>query len=317
VQQPPPELWFTAFGLRIRSDFMLPGATAVPPPPGRDLVLRLVDREDLRPTDGDARHRGWNSFDGARYDWYEHGDGTLSFHYGERAWFELSAEGSELRCAAADESEPTWQRVLLDTVLFSVSQLRGLELLHCSSVLLGGRLVSFVAHSGNGKSSLAGELVRRGATLFADDILAFEQTGAGGIVAHPGPALMNVSTNPVGASADDLGTIIATIGDEHWTLVQRRGEVAPMAPSAIVLLERHAGATRCSCVPVPASSLALLPHSVVLPGLEHDHAPRFEAFASLAETISLLRLEAPPSDSPAALADATTAALAADRGSGA
>ncbi len=71
--------------------------------------------------------------------------------------------------------------------------------LHCSCVRIAGRLVALVGASGEGKSTLAAALVRRGHELFADDFIAF---GQGGVV-HPGVARLRLW--PDSAAAVGMG----------------------------------------------------------------------------------------------------------------
>ena len=76
--------------------------------------------------------------------------------------FHLSTDGRVLRCAPTDRDDPIWQRVLLDTVLWTVSLLRGYEQLHASAVRTADGVIAFTAGSGGGKTSLAAEFLRRG-----------------------------------------------------------------------------------------------------------------------------------------------------------
>ncbi len=218
--------------------------------------------------------------------------------YGHRAIFHLSTDGRILRCAPTERDDPIWQRVLLDTVLWTVSLLRGYEQLHASAVRTANGVVAFTAASGGGKTSLAAEFLRRGAALYTDDILALEQRD-GVVVAHRGPALMNLPRSLVPEIAGE-DNVLADFGEEQWVQVQRPALSAePLA--AVVIVARAAGLdTRC--VRAENTALALLAHLVGFPYLERERT-RFELYASLASTTPVLELTADLSVPTAELAD--------------
>lgn len=164
-------------------------------------------------------------------------EGDILFDYGRRALFHLSADHRVLRCAPAGGTGCAWQRVLLDTILWTVSLLRGFELLHASAVETPAGIVAFVAVSGGGKTSLAAECLRRGAALFCDDILALDDPD-GQVVGHPGPPLMNL---PLPLTVESLrqAEVIDYFGDEKWVKLvvpppraQSRGCVEACAPGS-------------------------------------------------------------------------------------
>jgi hypothetical protein len=238
-------------------------------------------------------------FDACAYAMLEGSSADVLCQYGGRALFHLSADRRLLRCAVSNHDDPTWQRVLLDTVLWTTSLLRGLELLHASGIETASGVVAFAAASGAGKTSLAAECMRRGARLFCDDILALDDS-EGPLIAHPGPPLMSV---PRSTRASSLGRAqtIADFADERW-LALEGSERASQPVAAIVLVERRAGSP-ARCAAIRATNLALLPHAVGFPHMGDRARRRFELFARLADETPVLRLSADPSLPPAALAD--------------
>src|SRR5205085_6154423 len=78
--------------------------------------------------------------------------GDHRFSYGSDR-FHVSADGGTVLCAVERPDATSWQRQLLDTILFSVSFEKGYELLHASAVEVDNGVVAFVARSGGGKSS--------------------------------------------------------------------------------------------------------------------------------------------------------------------
>ena len=67
----------------------------------------------------------------------------MLFHYRERALFHLSADHGVLRCAISERGT-AWQRVLLDTVFWTISLLQGFELLHAGAVVTSQGLIALV-----------------------------------------------------------------------------------------------------------------------------------------------------------------------------
>src|ERR1035441_1963395 len=85
-------------------------------------------------------------------------DGTRAVHH-------LSADASVLQCAPSDPAEPSWWRVVLDSVLFTVALLQGYEALHASAVATRDGVIAITAAAGGGKSTLLAELLLRGLGL--------------------------------------------------------------------------------------------------------------------------------------------------------
>jgi len=225
--------------------------------------------------------------------------GDVLFDYGERALFHLSSDRLVLRCAPADPAEPSWQRVLLDTVLWTASLLRGFELLHMSAVELPAGVVAFAAQSGGGKTTLAAEFLARGGRLFSDDILALSEAGDGAVV-HPGPPVANL---PRAFPLDSLAGAeqLAELGDERWVRLPPPRPVAqPLA--AVVLLEREPGA-QLACEPLPTTTMTLLPFAVGFPHLADRARRRFELLGGVAARARTVRLRAGLDVPAAALAN--------------
>ena len=289
----------TAFGLEVASDFPLPGAAAPrPEKAGRvDLVLRTAPRDHLDRLVEDQRYlRFLHQYEGCGYAMLEGENGDILFHYRERAVFHLSADRTTLRCAVS-ESGTAWQRVLLDTVLWTISLLYGFELLHASAVSTAGGLIALVGQSGDGKTTLAGDLIGRGATLFCDDIIALEQRD-GHAVAHPAPPLMKVSDS---IDARQWGAReLAELSDERWVVLPR-DTARPQALTAIVLLQRTKATM--DCVSLSATSLDLMPHLVSLPYLSHRRRLQFEIAGCLASDAAVLRLATPHLADPSLATD--------------
>ena len=123
----------------------------------------------------------------------------LAVDHSPTSGYRLSARGNgvfavtkdRIRCVPdADAPEARWQRFVAGQVLPTAAVLNGFEVLHASAVAIRGACVLLVAGSGTGKTTLALELVARGATFIADDVAALELRD-GDLLVHPGPAAVN------------------------------------------------------------------------------------------------------------------------------
>jgi hypothetical protein len=188
--------------------------------------------------------------------------------------------------------------VLLDTVLFSVSLVRGGVALHASAVELTGGAVAVVSATGSGKTTLAAELIRRGGRLLCDDIL-FLRAEEGAISGAPGPPLMNL---PLGAEIAGVTTKIDHFDDEpeSWVSVARRSP-EPVRIAAVFFLHRGEQHTGAQVRELDATPIPLFEHLVYLPHLPGGEL-RFELAADLASTTPMFDLEADLAAAPAQLA---------------
>jgi hypothetical protein len=298
--------YLDAYGLEVETDISLPGLQPARPTRPHSVTLRGAPAARLPSLLDEPRYlRNLQAYDGAAFAMVEGPEGDVLFAYGRTALFHLSADLTMLRHAVGAPDDPAWQRVLLDTVLWTVSLLRGFELLHASAVTTDHGLIALVARTGGGKSSLAAEFLGRGATLFSDDIVALQETG-GEVIAHPGPPLMNLPR--VLAPARVGATVIADLGEERWVALDR-APVAATPLAAVVLVNRVPGETaRCSAT--DATSLTLLPYAVSLPHLADRARRRFDIFGSVIASAPILSLHADPAVPPSELADLVDRRLA-------
>jgi hypothetical protein len=302
---------YTAHGLQLDSTFPLPGMRAVVEPTDAHLPTLTLARcapEQL----------GWNGA-GARTEWHGHlGDGLdlvidagdtgdLLFTYGDRALFHLNNTMSSLDCAPRHDSLD-WQRALIGKVLPSISVMRGYEALHSASVDSPHGVVAIMAPSGAGKSTLGLELMSRGWPLFADDVLTLEHLGET-IRAHPGTPHMNLDERlPDGVDPATLGETLATLGGEHW-FVARSRTTSPRPVRLLCLVERGPGRA-LEAVVEPSNPLALAPYMLGLSTDPERQRSRFELYADLMDSATLVRLTAGLEHRPEQLADLIEAVVA-------
>lgn len=204
-----------------------------------------------------------------------------------------------LRCAPADPQSPAWQRILLDTALVTASLIRGLDALHAAAVSRGGSCVALVGARGAGKTSIALEALRGGATLVADDVVAIARGPGAEIVAHVAPPLANL---PATMSVTGIGEVLHDFGEELWVRVERVAD-GPQALTAVVVIDRDENHRRARLEPLPEPAVALLSHALHS-GADRDRRERrFALLADLAERVPAMRLAASPAEAPARLAD--------------
>jgi hypothetical protein len=223
-----------------------------------------------------------------------------------RAVHHLDAEADMLRCAPSEPGDPGSWRVVLDSVLFTIALLHGYEALHAGALATPDGAIAITAGSGGGKSTLLGELLGRGMSLMADDVLVLEAQEDEPPLAHPAPPLMTVPATRLAImdAAGDLETISA-IADERWLAVPVHPE--PMTLKAIVVLERQDAATLSAQEPalmrIETPLAALLGALMAFPDDPDRQRARFELASTIAATVGIWRLSASLNASPAALAD--------------
>jgi hypothetical protein len=291
-----------AFGLTIAADFALPGMAPADHGPS-DVTIRLVTRHDVEEAWA-AREpaTAWRSVfgDGQVFSGQRAADGAYRLAYGQEALFFVSADAGTVLCGPEDPQDAAWQRVLLDAVLMVASVAAGFEVLHAGAVETSAGLVAVAAESGGGKSSLVAELVRRGHPLFCDDILVLDR-GPDGPRSHPGPPVMNIPLSPEHFPVAEIGSVLATFGDEAWVAVRHVAR-RPCPLVAVFLLERGPDTTT-QVQRLTASPLHLRPHVRPLRVPAQRERKRFELLADLAETAPVYRVCAGPEVRPDGVAD--------------
>jgi hypothetical protein len=303
------ETAYVAYGLTLRCSFPLPGMIPEQAEGLPVVALELVDAIDLGPGGDDGRP-AWRGRlgDGRELQIVRGPADDLNFAYGERARFRFDPATGLLECAPREPADLAWQRVLLSRVLPNVSLAHGREALHASAVESPQGVVAIAAPSETGKSTLAGEMVRRGWPLFADDVLVLADAAAGGVEAHPGTPHVNLAksaTDPVAPGVP--GDTLAVLGGERWMTVRNEAPKSREV-AAIFLYERGPGLPPAAS-PLPGSPLDLAPYMLGLPDDVGREGARFALYSDLIESAMLVRLTAGPADGPAAVADALERAL--------
>jgi hypothetical protein len=219
----------------------------------------------------------------------------------------ISGDGRRILLAPGPVESWRWQRLLTAQALPVAALVQGLELFHASAVQIDGRVVAFAGASGAGKTSVAARLLLAGATFVADDVLALEQQ-RDGLIAHPGPALMNLrETTPSLFSDSEREQLGVELGRDQGgvrVLVRRKAQARPL--HALYLLAGRRGATgsvhlRRLTPPSPAQLLAAGFGSAIR--TPERLVRRLDLCAHLARHIPVFELTAPPQAPPNVLAE--------------
>jgi hypothetical protein len=222
--------------------------------------------------------------------------------------FHISADAGTLRCTRPDGADRGWERLLLEWVAYSTSILAGLEQLHASAVQTDAGVVAFAAAAGGGKTTLASEFIRNGAQHFSEDALSLALED-GSVVAYPGAPFATIDVERR-EMAEQLGVVVARFGDELWVAVDDAA-VTPERVAALVLLERSVdGPARPLVRRDTDGFFAVRKFAVGFPHLRGREIQRFGVAAGIAESASVLTLEARSDVAPHDLMAAVDEALA-------
>jgi hypothetical protein len=260
-----------------------------------DLMILVAATADVPvPDRGAAGVEVWRDVDGVL--------AALGFRAGDDHCVHVPNVGTFAFTAASDEirlsADPTapeslrvdaFQRIAVPLAL----QLRGLQVLHASAVVVDGGVVALCGRSGAGKSTLAYGLGRRGFPLWGDDAVAFEPR-AGGLLASPLPFRMRL--RPASAEwFDDLAHQKGFEQDTPW-----ESEPSPARFTALFVLERRTTASPdekpeiVRLAPADAFS-AVLPHAYYL-ALDDEELNRelLTTYLTLSEELPVFALRYTP-----------------------
>ncbi|WP_425072746.1 hypothetical protein [Sagittula sp. S175] len=251
-------LAYTAYGMPIHSQLALPELGAPMALRTNSVPLRIVNATVDVPDDKVTPHGGY-FFD----------ETGSTFWWDQVGKFHVSTDGTIVRVERADGvSDELLAFPLLGPVFSEVLRYRGFFVLHASAVSIDGIAVAVMADKGVGKSSSAAALLRGGAALLADDLVAVD-ADRGDIV--PGFAQIKLSEGNLGHQLRGTDWVVRPHVHDQIDKVRVRvpsGTALKHAPlRRLYVLERGEG--RCATfvrVP-PEEALPLL--------LRFAYAPRF------------------------------------------
>jgi hypothetical protein len=243
--------------------------------------------------------------------------GDHRFVHGTRAVHHLSPDASVLQCAPSDPADPSWWRVVLDSVLFSVALLQGYEALHAGAIATPDGVIAITAASGGGKSTLLSELLQRGLALMADDVLVLASRGTDPPLAHPAAPLMTVPATRIPTLRQESpAETISSLEQERWIAVPVHPEPLPL--KALVVLDRQPGlqlsGLQTSLEKIENPLAPLLGSLMDFPRSPERQRTRFELAGVLASKTTLWRLTADLNTPPDVLAEALLSTCASSTG---
>lgn len=279
LSDPPAAEAGTVFGLDVSCNLALPflaGACAAAS--GRELRIEVLD-----PTR--SASMPWPSASELICDQREP-DGSISYRieshrqagylisgpsYGQ---LRLSADGDELTCLPSGSgASGAWQRLLIAQALPFAALLQGLEVFHASAAVVDDEAIAFLGASRAGKTSLALDLCRRGASFLADDVVAVEREDAL-LLAHPGTpvaGLDHAEAERLGTSGEESQHEVVTV-NERERIVRVRPADGPAPLGTMFLLDRRPDGPSTPRFEPVASGLPLLSatFNFVLAGAERQ-----------------------------------------------
>jgi len=145
---------YSAYGLSLRSQIRLPALATTGSSPA-DLEVR---RGVVRMPDGCEDSRSWITPE------------EIYFRVENAGRIGVS-KGSQIVIDAPHFDDRVAGLFVIGPAMGALLHQRGLLVLHASAVVLNGRVIAFLGHSGSGKSTMAAAMVKFGAVSFCDDLV--------------------------------------------------------------------------------------------------------------------------------------------------
>ena len=279
-------------GIRVAEEVSIVGAPTVPGDRA-DLHLQL----DAPAPTSDSAPPGElvASLDApsARYEAALEGE-VLTIRFHEAAEFEIDLATGRGRARPHPGQEALLPVLLAGNVLAIVLGLRGVGVIHASTVALDEAVLMVAGPSGAGKSTLAALVCAAGGLLIGDDTARIEDSGGNALV-HPGAGELRLRPQAAGL-ADRIQGDATRTADGRIALRPRLVADRPVAPTALLLPAWRHEDEAPVIQPLRAREAleALLGCARVIGW--HAHGPlkaNLDAFTLLAQTTTAFRIELP------------------------
>ena len=279
---------YTAYGLTIASDIVLPALAAVPPGPAD---INIIGETIPDTIGGNIRFRNW-----------EASPSRFLSHFHDTGRF-LVEDGSMIRydrVAICDDSQVV--SIILGTSLAAALMQRGILPMHACCVLTEFGAILVMGSSGAGKSTTLGGLLELGLPMMADDVTAVTTADDGTIIAIPAfPAirLWEDSLTALGKTSEGLQQVRSDINKHYLPITRFHSEAEPVR--AVFHLVPDNG-TSLRIAPIePAFQVAALSKFIFrkkfIDGMGL-RKPVFERIARMANQARLFEVRRPPSAIP-------------------
>lgn len=217
----------------------------------------------------------------------------LRLHFPRAGDFYLADQ--RIHCRPLPQGDPRLAEIyLLGTVLAWWREAQGVPVLHAAAVGIDDGAAAFLASNRGGKTSLAASLVREGAELLTDDLLAVEATASGwiGHSGYPQFRMWPDQARHFTRDPNDLALVHPSLEKRLVPLGQRGGTFhsGPLPLRAFYLPERrpegeHDPEIRIAAAPPSARLMELVRHSflarmVEAAGLQPARLPRLATLAA-------------------------------------
>jgi hypothetical protein len=239
------------YGLRVASNFPLPGVSFCSEPGAIDLQIWLKENKKFASKFSSPPSQVFytsSHFNEAgetilRVGMLDDGK-TIGFYYSDGARFAIERQGREIWADWPEnytlEDACTY---LVGPVIAFALRLHGFTCLHASSIAVGGRAIALLGQPGAGKSTTAAAYARLGYSILADDVAVLDDHGDRFLV-HPGYPRVNLWPDSVRAlfgSEDALPHITPTWGKRYLPLDRNgnRFQATPLPLGAIYMLAEH------------------------------------------------------------------------------
>lgn len=203
--------------------------------------------------------------------------------------------GTEIVVDANGVDDRTAGLLVLGPSMGALLHQRGLLVLHASAVTASGGVVAFLGHSGWGKSTMAGALVKLGHRAFSDDLVPVSLTN-GVPIALPGYPFLKLGQDSGAMLGYEMGESAAFLPDDNRRHVAVGG-VDPDVPLPLVRVYVLAEDDRPAIefLKPQDAAVELIRHSYASPCLAASGMSAFhlQCCAALVEKLPICRLHRP------------------------